>query len=118
PARALPQDTSNPCERPRCRGCWQHLKRDGTLIEVEITAVDLKYAGFPARLILATDVSQRQRRELEFAQAHKMELIARLSGRFAHHFNNLLTTIDGHAALLLHKPQGPRAVDQLKQMSV
>jgi PAS domain S-box-containing protein len=46
--------------QPRKR--WHHLKKDGSGIELEITAHDLAYAECPARLILAYEISsQRQR---------------------------------------------------------
>jgi len=116
-AAAFRRDVAKPCSGPQFRGRWQHRRRDRTLIDVEITAVDLKYSGYPARLILATDVSEQQQRDLEAARAHKMEIIADLADRFAHHFNTILTVIDGHVNLLLHKPLGPTTIDQIKQIS-
>lgn len=41
----------------------RHRKKDGTLIEVEISANDLEFAGRSARLVLASDVSARKRAE-------------------------------------------------------
>ena len=42
------------------RGSWRHRKRDGALIEVEISALDLIYAGCTARLVLANDVTAQR----------------------------------------------------------
>ncbi len=41
----------------------RHRKKDGSLIEVEVTTNDLDWAGRPARLVLATDITERKRTE-------------------------------------------------------
>jgi PAS domain S-box-containing protein/putative nucleotidyltransferase with HDIG domain len=45
------------------RTSWRHLKKDGTVIEVEITSHALMWLGRPARLVLANDVTERKRAE-------------------------------------------------------
>lgn len=47
---------------------WQHRKRDGTTINVEITSNSLVFAGRKARLVLANDVTEWQRTQ-EILQA-------------------------------------------------
>lgn len=42
---------------------WRHRKKDGTLIDVEITAHDIQFGARPARLVLANDVTERKRAE-------------------------------------------------------
>jgi PAS domain S-box-containing protein len=42
---------------------WRHLKKDGTLIDVEITGHDLQFGSRPGRLILAHDITERKRAE-------------------------------------------------------
>jgi PAS domain S-box-containing protein len=42
---------------------WQHRKKDGTLIDVEITSHSLVYEGRDARLVVATDITMRKRAE-------------------------------------------------------
>ena len=44
-------------------GTWRHRKKDGTIIEVEITPHKLTYAGRPAELVLARDITERKRAE-------------------------------------------------------
>jgi PAS domain S-box-containing protein len=46
-------------------GTWTHRKKDGTLIDVEITSHQLTFAERPAKLVLAHDVSARKRAEEE-----------------------------------------------------
>ena len=47
------------------RGVWRHRKKDGTVIEVEITAHAMDLGGRPATVALAHDVTERRRAEAE-----------------------------------------------------
>src|SRR5579862_3070867 len=46
-------------------GTWRHKKKDGTLIDVEITSYALQFDGRPAEVVVAADVTQRTRDEAE-----------------------------------------------------
>ena len=116
-AAAFAKDLTKPCSGVQFRGRCRHSKRDQTSIDVELSAMDLKYSGCPARLIVVNDVSLRLQRELKICQAQKMEVVAQLAGRFAHHFNNILTVIDGQADLLLQQPIDPTNAAQLRRIS-
>ncbi|MCE3225521.1 MAG: domain S-box protein [Bacteroidetes bacterium] len=41
------------------RGIWEHVKKDGTVINVEISLDHIDFEGMPAHLILANDVTER-----------------------------------------------------------
>ncbi|TMD08610.1 MAG: EAL domain-containing protein [Chloroflexi bacterium] len=41
-------------------GTWQQRKRDGTLIWVDIASHPIEFEGRPARLVMATDVSEKK----------------------------------------------------------
>ena len=99
-------------------GTWRHRRKDGSIIDVEITAGRITFEGRRAALVLAHDVSERKRLERRLADAEKMEAIGRLAGGVAHDFNNLLTVIAGYAEIL-HERDGSdeaseigRAADQ------
>ena len=56
-------------------GTWRHRKRDGTTFEVEVTTHAIEFAGRPARLVVASDVTGRLRLEEQLRQSQKMEAI-------------------------------------------
>lgn len=55
-------------------GIWQHQKKNGELIDVEITSHQLEFAGTRAVLVLANDVSERVR--IQEAQARRAAQVA------------------------------------------
>jgi PAS domain S-box-containing protein len=46
-------------------GIWRHRRKDGTVIDVEITSYALNFAGREAEVVVAVDVTQRKRDEAE-----------------------------------------------------
>ncbi|HEY2496324.1 MAG TPA: response regulator [Candidatus Angelobacter sp.] len=44
---------------------WKHLLKDGSIIDVEITSYALNFAGRPAEVVVAVDISQKKRAEGE-----------------------------------------------------
>jgi two-component system, cell cycle sensor histidine kinase and response regulator CckA len=100
-----------------------HIRKDGTVIPVEVSATIIDLGGDPAVLSIARDVGERRRAEAErnelqeqLASAQKMEAIGRLAGGVAHDFNNLLTAIRGFAELHLadHPPGDAGRADVLE----
>jgi PAS domain S-box-containing protein len=92
------RDVSGPF---RPRGLWRHLRKDGTLMDMEITGHDADFDGRKARLISAIDVTERRRLEAQLAEATRIEAMGHLAGGIAHDFNNLLTAVNGYADLLV-----------------
>jgi PAS domain S-box-containing protein len=84
-------------------GVWKHRKKDGTVIDVEITAHELTFYGRPAQMVLAYDVTERRVLEEQLRQSQKMEAVGQLAGGVAHDFNNLLTVITGYSDLTMRR---------------
>ena len=100
----LEDEIEFPQHRATGTNVLKHRKKDGTRIEVEVTAHGLFFDERPARLVLAQDITERRCLEHQLRQAQKMEAVGRLAGGVAHDFNNLLTGIIGYADLLSAAP--------------
>jgi two-component system sensor histidine kinase UhpB len=61
-------------------GIWQHWKKDGTIIDVEVTLHQIYYQNRPAYLVLANDVTEKlkQEKELKLVNKELHELSAHL----------------------------------------
>jgi two-component system sensor histidine kinase EvgS len=97
-------------------GVWRHIKKDGSIIEVEITSHALLLDQRRTELVLVNDITDRRRIEAErkqlqaqLLQAQKMESVGRLAGGVAHDFNNMLGVILGRAEMMFMgtKPEDP-----------
>ena len=60
---ALLQDLGRTDSTLAFGGPWKHRKKDGSIIEVEITSHELTFEGRLSRLVLAIDVTERRRAE-------------------------------------------------------
>ncbi len=96
------------------------VRKDGTVVPLEISATVIELGGHPAILGIGRDISERMRAEAErtalqeqLQQARKMEVIGQLAGGIAHDFNNLLTAIRGYSTLALTEvpPDSPARED-------
>ncbi|MEO5672026.1 MAG: PAS domain S-box protein [Ramlibacter sp.] len=61
-------DAVTAAEHVRTPITWRHRLKDGRLIDVEISSHTLDYGGRRARMVLAHDITQRQRAQLALQQ--------------------------------------------------
>lgn len=76
------------------------VRRDGTVIDVEVYSSRISIGGEDAILATIHDIRDRKRLEEQIRKMRKMEAMATLTGGIAHHFNNALTSITVHTELL------------------
>ncbi len=91
---------------------WKHRKKDGTIIDVEISSQPIMFRAVKAVFVLAHDVTEHRKLEQQFRYAQKMEAIGRLAGGVAHDFNNLLMVISSHVQLVWGHLGDPPRVDR------
>ncbi len=58
-------------------GLWRHRRKDGTLLEVEITSHTLDFSGRRAELVLVSDVTERRRQERELGSIARLAAVLR-----------------------------------------
>ena len=78
-------------------------RKDGSPVTVSLAAAPLHDASgqVTGTMLIAADLTEIRRLEVQYRQAQKMEAVGRLAGGIAHDFNNLLTAILGTSGLVL-----------------
>ena len=79
---------------------WKHRTKDGRTIEVEIYSHSLKYGTHRARLVIAQDVTERNRLETDLRNAQKLEAVGRLAAGIAHEINTPIQFIGDNTHFL------------------
>jgi len=72
---------------------WRHKTKDGRLLDVEIASNAIDFEGRPARLVLATDITEKKKIQTQLLRSQRMDTIGTLAGGIAHDLNNVLAPI-------------------------
>lgn len=91
-----PDDYEN---APTKSGIFTGLKKDGSIIRIEIDATIVAYDGELSVQGLINDVTQREGFDEKLRQMQKMEAIGTLASGISHDFNNILSAIIGYSEL-------------------
>ncbi len=79
---ALLADVKANQSTPTVTSIWRHRKKDGTLIDVEITSHEFQFGEHKTKLVLAKDITEQLRAEAQVCQLNE-ELEGRVSERTA-----------------------------------
>jgi PAS domain S-box-containing protein len=79
---ALLADVATNRSTPYVTSIWRHRKKDGTLIDVEVTSHEFQFGGHQAKLILANDITEQLRAEAQVCELNE-ELEERVRERTA-----------------------------------
>ncbi|MDX6531572.1 MAG: hypothetical protein QOH41_3862 [Blastocatellia bacterium] len=74
PAEDIPELTAYLAEHPERHdeaGVWKHRKKDGALIDVDVNWQKLDFAGLPAYMVMANDITEQKKVELAMRESEE-----------------------------------------------
>ncbi len=87
------------------------IRRDGTTVDVEVSAVPFNFNGSDGALVYMRDITERKEfekhridMEMQLRQKQKLESIGTLAGGVAHEINNPINGIINYAELISDDP--------------
>jgi PAS domain S-box-containing protein len=116
-AEAFVADSASSGPGVQRRGLWRHRKKDGTQVDMELTSLDLTYAGCPSRLVLANDATARRRLHRQLLETQRRELTTQLAGGVADRFERLISGMEAEAQVLVQIDTEPSTTEALKRIA-
>ncbi len=87
------------------------VRRDGTLMPLEVNAIPFEYDGQPAVLAMGLDLRERKRMEAQLVLADRLAALGRLAASVGHEINNPLAYLLGNVQLLERDLACSRGID-------
>lgn len=86
---------------------------DRTAYDLSVSPLHDGQNRLVGRVITLRDITQRKQLEEQVRRSQKMEAVSLLAGGIAHHFNNLLTVVNGYSEFVLRglEPSSPLRED-------
>jgi PAS domain S-box-containing protein len=88
-------------------GEWKHRKNNGEIIEVQLTAHAIVFAGKVTKIVLANDVTERNRAQRQLEEMHKQLMdasrqagMAEVATGVLHNVGNVLNSVNVSATVL------------------
>lgn len=76
------------------------IRRDGSMVHVEVSALPVQYDGAPALLAIVRDLTGQRSMEAQLAMADRLASLGRLAAAVGHEINNPLAYVMGNVELL------------------
>ncbi|HEY0763239.1 MAG TPA: ATP-binding protein [Pyrinomonadaceae bacterium] len=111
---ALPKETAVDTEAYSNSGVWRHRKKDGSVIDVEVTSHGIVFGGKQAQLVLALDVTEKLK--ARYAVQEKADELASMTQQLWH--ASKLVTMGELAASVAHELNNPLATVSLRVESL
>jgi len=78
-----------------------------TTYDISISPLRDGQGRFAGRVITLRDITRRRQLEEQLRRSQKMDAVGLLAGGIAHHFNNLLTVVNGYSEFVLRSLEPP-----------
>jgi len=104
-------------ERTFEAGEWRHVRKDGEIIDVQLTAHTLMFGGKTAKIVLANDITERNRAQRALEEMNKKLVetsrqagMAEVATGVLHNVGNVLNSVNVSAAVLARGIENSRTM--------